>query len=643
MSKGIPISQRPDLKDACLSTRLDAVFGSLGPPAAAGGWSLRQDIQPFKAGGGIEEYNYSSDEEDPNEGLKPLMPSQLVDSDDENGCDASRDPMPQLERADPDADAEEAGLGREQSEARAARERERMRATLSSRRAFEAEAEEDEYDRVATGTMDLRNRLRDAKPPGFTEVPLDSAWERMHGRWQQQGEEQQQEMDIRMPDTGLNGVSDTAAAMAPTEMDSSPVSAGDGGKGSGAAASRKRGRSGAAAAALWVPVEQQHLQAEQQHRVQLQQSGYADVEMMQATTAGGSTDPDAPGDVVVVDYDGGPRIASDTRTSRSGISSLASGAGSAIIHEPSGPATAPPVPSPQPPRQRGGRRVQWADFASGRSSDVDSTPAGNGFPNGHVNGSNGHTLPANGGSGRGGGDDGGARGRGHGGGQIRLDWQRRGFVPDHVRNPHKYIMYTLDEELVVGGGDRSTNNRNGRNGRNGGMLGGGGGGNGRLALGEDREGENEMRQGLAQARQAVEAASLVEHDPERVETTFGSGIAFRPRAARQQELQPRPRPQEEDQPSRQHGDSGERGPPDGVISGVLGISRGVFVMEGDEVEGPGNGEDAVASRMNVMRSCTRRGGGQRHFRARPRQTDEDDWGRDGGLGDDEMQQDERCS
>ncbi|GIL52568.1 hypothetical protein Vafri_8397 [Volvox africanus] len=641
MSKGIPISQRPDLKDASLSTRLDAVFGSLGPPAAAGGWSLRQDIQPFKAGGGIEEYNYSSDEEDPNEGLKPLMPSQLVDSDEENGCDASRDPMPKLERADPDVDVEEAGLGREQSEARAARERERMRATLSSRRAFEAEAEEDEFDRVATGTMDLRNRLRDAKPPGFTEVPFDSAWERMHGRWQQQREEQQQEMDITMPDIGLNGGSDTAAAVAPTAMGSSPVSAGDGDKGSGAAASRKRGRGGAAAAALWVPDEQQHLQDEQQHRVQLQQSGH-DVEMMQAMTAGGNADPDAPGDVVVVDYDGGTRIASDTRASRSRISSLAGGTGSAIIHEPSGPATAPTAPSPQPPRQRGGRRVQWADFASGRSSDVDSNPAGNGFPNGHVNGSNGHTLPANGDSGRGGGDGGGAWGRGRGSGRLRLDWQRRGFVPDHVRNPHKYIMYTLDEELVVGGGDRSGNNGNGLNGRNGGMLGGGGGcGNGRLALGEDREGEIEMRQGLAQARHAVEAASLVEHDPERVETTFGSGIAFRPRAARQeqQQLQPRSRPQAEDQPFRQHGDGRERGPPDGVISGVPGISRGVFVMEGDEVEEPGDGEDAVAAPMNVMRSCARRGGGQRHFRARSRQTDEDDCGRGGGLGDDEMQQD----
>lgn len=176
MSKGIPIAQRPDLKDANLSTRLDAVFGSLGPAPTAGGWALRQDVQPFRAGGAIEEYNYSSDEEDPNEGLRPLMPSQLVDSDNDDGADR----VPPQDHAHPHAHAEEAEIDQERNEARAARERERMLATLSSRRAFEAEAEEDEYDRVATGTMDLRNLVMDARPPGCTEVSTEkhalSAW-----------------------------------------------------------------------------------------------------------------------------------------------------------------------------------------------------------------------------------------------------------------------------------------------------------------------------------------------------------------------------------------------------------------------------------------------------------------------------------
>ncbi|GAX74439.1 hypothetical protein CEUSTIGMA_g1888.t1 [Chlamydomonas eustigma] len=36
------------------------------------------------------------------------------------------------------------------------------------------------------------------------------------------------------------------------------------------------------------------------------------------------------------------------------------------------------------------------------------------------------------------------------------DYQRRGFVPDHVRNPERYIVYILDETLTVGAGDQST-------------------------------------------------------------------------------------------------------------------------------------------------------------------------------------------
>lgn len=30
------------------------------------------------------------------------------------------------------------------------------------------------------------------------------------------------------------------------------------------------------------------------------------------------------------------------------------------------------------------------------------------------------------------------------------------YVPDHVRNPHKYTCYVLDEPIIVGGGDRGS-------------------------------------------------------------------------------------------------------------------------------------------------------------------------------------------
>ncbi|PNH12237.1 hypothetical protein TSOC_000872 [Tetrabaena socialis] len=191
MSKGVPVALRPDLKDASLAARLDAVFGGLGlppgpaaaasaPAAAAaptaapsvGGWSLRADVQPFNSGRGVDAYNYSSDEEDPGEGLRPVMPSGLVDSDEDDG-DADRDlgcaPAVRKrmsgELGGPEDEEEE-----EEAEARAERERARLRATLASRRAFAAEAEEDEYDRLATGSMAMRGRAaEEARPPGSTE------------------------------------------------------------------------------------------------------------------------------------------------------------------------------------------------------------------------------------------------------------------------------------------------------------------------------------------------------------------------------------------------------------------------------------------------------------------------------------------
>ncbi|KAJ9515401.1 hypothetical protein QJQ45_016402 [Haematococcus lacustris] len=45
------------------------------------------------------------------------------------------------------------------------------------------------------------------------------------------------------------------------------------------------------------------------------------------------------------------------------------------------------------------------------------------------------------------------RGR-RGQGPPMLAWQQPGYVPDHVRNPHKYKVYDLGETLVVGGGER---------------------------------------------------------------------------------------------------------------------------------------------------------------------------------------------
>lgn len=186
MSKGVPISQRPELAGAPLQSRLDAVFGALGglapaqasvPVQEAPAWSLRSEVQPFRSGQGIEDYKYSSDEEeDEREGLKPVMPSRLVDSDEEEDAGGCAGRKPGAPTADPDAD--DGGVAAEQ---RAAREKERLRASLASRRAFEAEAEEDEYDRFATGTYSLRSRGAEDKPPGFTEVRGRVQWVRAPG------------------------------------------------------------------------------------------------------------------------------------------------------------------------------------------------------------------------------------------------------------------------------------------------------------------------------------------------------------------------------------------------------------------------------------------------------------------------------
>ena len=46
---------------------------------------------------------------------------------------------------------------------------------------------------------------------------------------------------------------------------------------------------------------------------------------------------------------------------------------------------------------------------------------------------------------------GGRRGSGGSDGRGRpLSWQKPGFVPDHVRNPGRYTMYSFDEPVIVG-------------------------------------------------------------------------------------------------------------------------------------------------------------------------------------------------
>jgi hypothetical protein len=132
---------------ASLAARLDAVFGALGalggstaPEAAAPSWTVREDVKPFSAGKGLEDYNYSSDEDAPQEGP---MTAKMIDSDQED---------------EDDEDAHKC----------------RMQATAHFRKAFEQEEEEDEWDRFATHTLAMQRSqgpVRDwDRPSGTTEV-----------------------------------------------------------------------------------------------------------------------------------------------------------------------------------------------------------------------------------------------------------------------------------------------------------------------------------------------------------------------------------------------------------------------------------------------------------------------------------------
>uniref|UniRef100_A0A7S3VMK1 Uncharacterized protein n=1 Tax=Dunaliella tertiolecta TaxID=3047 RepID=A0A7S3VMK1_DUNTE len=50
---------------------------------------------------------------------------------------------------------------------------------------------------------------------------------------------------------------------------------------------------------------------------------------------------------------------------------------------------------------------------------------------------------------------GGGRGRGRRG-RVQLDWQKPGFVPDHVKHPERYTVYDMGESITVGGGDQQS-------------------------------------------------------------------------------------------------------------------------------------------------------------------------------------------
>lgn len=152
------------------------------------------------------------------------------------------------------------------------------------------------------------------------------------------------------------------------------------------------------------------------------------------------------------------------------------------------------------------------------------------------------------------------------------------------------------------------------------------------------------RQALVQTRLAVETTSRVEHDPVRVETTFGRGITFRPRAARRQ-----PQTQQDGEAAAgqvhippQPGEvgAGGGGAPDAGVLGAVGRLRGAFVEDaewGGEEGGLQKGGGAVGGESGemgmAMEGVAGRGRGRRQFRARQRRDgEEEDGGPEGGAG-----------
>eukprot|EP00798_Chlamydomonas_sp_ICE-L_P023318 gene23318-30558_t len=104
------------------------------------------------------------------------------------------------------------------------------------------------------------------------------------------------------------------------------------------------------------------------------------------------------------------------------------------------------------------RRVRFAvnetsDGGGGGGAEGDGgSGGGGGQDSGHMDvdadvGGRGAGRRGAGGSDRREGGRGGGQGRGRRG---ALDWQRPGFVPDHVRNPEKYTVYSFEAPVVVG-------------------------------------------------------------------------------------------------------------------------------------------------------------------------------------------------
>jgi hypothetical protein len=98
----------------------------------------------------------------------------------------------------------------------------------------------------------------------------------------------------------------------------------------------------------------------------------------------------------------------------------------------------------------GGGNQQAVEQGAGHSMDVDEGGSraedralGGSRPSSSSRGVPGGSSSSSGG--RRGGRAGGGGGRGG-----QLSWQRPGFVPDHVRNPGRYTVYTFDEPVMVG-------------------------------------------------------------------------------------------------------------------------------------------------------------------------------------------------
>ncbi|CAL8471507.1 g11049 [Coccomyxa elongata] len=85
--------------------------------------------------------------------------------------------------------------------------------------------------------------------------------------------------------------------------------------------------------------------------------------------------------------------------------------------------------------------------------------------------------------------------------------RNRSYVPDHVKNPHRYTCYTLDEPILVGGGDQ------GRTAADGGQA----------------EMERAARAAMSAARSVLE---LEQPAAAKELPAFGSGIEFRPQSKR---------------------------------------------------------------------------------------------------------------